>query len=70
MALGGKMDDCIDFVFVKNCIDNIPVADITPDKSITGVFFNPFQIIEIPGIGQNIKIDDLTSQDGNSSYVG
>jgi hypothetical protein len=64
VALGSKMDNCIDFVVVKNCIDNIPVADVTLDKSIMGIFFNTFQIIEIAGIGQDIKIDDLTIRMG------
>jgi hypothetical protein len=45
-------------VFGEDSIDLGPVVDIASDKDVAGVPFEGCKVTEIPGIGQEIEIND------------
>jgi len=58
VALRGEVDDGIDRMVPEDGSHGLRIADITPDKGVVRVASNVPEILQIPGVGQCVKVDD------------
>ena len=58
MTLGRQVNDPFRLVFIKQRINGCSINDIYALKHIVWGIFDIAQVLEVPGIGQHIHIDD------------
>ena len=58
MTLGRQVNDPLRLVFIKQRINGCSINDIHALKHIVWGIFDIAQVLEVPGIGQHIHIDD------------
>ena len=57
VGLGGEVDDGLDAG--EEAADQVPVADVAEDEFVAGVVLDVLEVVEVPGIGQLVQVDDL-----------
>ena len=57
MALGGKVDDVIEVIFLEQPFDQFLVADIALHKDVARVALDALQVFQVAGIGQLVQVD-------------
>ena len=58
VALGREVDDVVEMVFGKQGIDEVAVGDVAFDEGEVLGFFD-FQGLQMPGIAEDIKADEM-----------
>jgi hypothetical protein len=64
VRFSGEIDDSARPVFGQQARDQIEVADISFDKHVAVIIFQACQIVWIPGVGQDIQVDNLFTGSG------
>jgi hypothetical protein len=59
MALGGKVDDAVDFVVDHEFVHCVEIAYVGFEESVVGTVFNVLEIGKVAGVGELIYIDDM-----------
>ena len=59
VALGCQVDDAVDVVLSHYLEHLIEVADIGAHEGVVGSLFYVFEIGQVAGIGQLVKVDDV-----------
>ncbi len=59
VRFSGEIDDGARPVFGQQARDQIEVADARFDEHVAWIAFQSGQIVRIPGVGQDIQVDNL-----------
>ena len=58
MALGSKVDNARNVLFLHQGIDSVEVADVRFHKAVVRLVLNVFEVRQVTRVGQLIHIDD------------
>jgi len=58
VAFSGEINDCFDFVFGEDFVDEFGVADVAFDEDVVFVFEASVEIFEVAGVGEFVEVDD------------
>ena len=59
VRFGGEVHDGIRLFFANGCSTTIGVADVAVHKAVALIAIDRRQILQIPGVGQLVEIDDV-----------
>ena len=59
MALGGKVDDAVDFVFGDYAAHLVEVGDVGLHEGVVGLVLDVLQVGEVAGIREFVEVDNV-----------
>lgn len=58
------MDNGVDLVFGKKCVEQYPIADVTMNETIVMIAFKGRQVSEIACVGKLVEVNDAAIGEG------
>ncbi|MDB6057610.1 MAG: hypothetical protein JWO95_1454 [Verrucomicrobiales bacterium] len=58
VRISGEVQDVSDVVFCNNVEDRLFIAQVDFFESVFRIFRNTFQILEMTGVGEAVKVDE------------